>query len=69
MKRREYVTSYCNHAHCVRTGKPVGHACHVLPPAALAAEMVGDYDGAAALLSAEWRTNVVVEHRGLRVRP
>ncbi len=41
-KDATYVTSYCNHPHRLRDGKPVGHECHILPPNALLAERSGD---------------------------
>jgi hypothetical protein len=34
-----YVTTYCNHAHDIKTGKPINHECYVLPPRAIALEM------------------------------
>lgn len=37
-----YVTTYCNFAHRLADGKPIEHECHILPPAALRAEMQGD---------------------------
>jgi hypothetical protein len=39
-----YCTSYCNHGHDTATGKPVNHACYVLPPKAIALEQAGDYN-------------------------
>jgi len=45
-----YCTTYCNHAHRLSDGKPVGHECYVLPPAALQAEREGDYERAITLL-------------------
>ena len=47
---RPYLTSYCNQPHDLSTGKPIGHGCHVIPPAALAAERQGDYEGAIELI-------------------
>lgn len=47
---RYYCTSYCNHPHRVRDGYPIGHECYILPPAALRAEIAGDYDTANGLL-------------------
>lgn len=43
-------TSYCNQAHHLRTGRPVGHECYVLPPSALAAEQAGDLDLASRIM-------------------
>jgi hypothetical protein len=48
-----YCTTYCNQGHRVSDGKPVNHECRILPPAALVAEINGDYETAIALLSAE----------------
>jgi hypothetical protein len=45
-----YATSYCNHGHYVLTGKPVNHECRVIPPAALQAEMAGNYAEAIELM-------------------
>jgi len=57
-----YCTSYCNHGHRVDDGVPVEHECYVLPPAALAAEMEGDYERAQFLLAG---TNKRA-HRGVK---
>jgi hypothetical protein len=46
-----YCTSYCNHGHDTRTGKPVGHECRVIPPAAIQAERDGNYELAIEILS------------------
>jgi hypothetical protein len=47
---RLYCSTYCNRGHVVRTGRPVGHECRVLPPAALAAEIAGDFAEAVRIL-------------------
>lgn len=47
-----YVTTRCNFAHRLSDGKPIAHECDVIPPAALAAEMEGDYDRAIDLIQA-----------------
>lgn len=47
-----YATTYCNFAHRVHDGKPVNHECAILPPAALRAEMNGDYTKAIDLIQA-----------------
>ena len=47
-----YCTSYCNFGHRVRTGRPVGHECYVLPPAMLRAERDGDIERANKILHA-----------------
>jgi hypothetical protein len=45
-----YCTSYCNQGHNMANGKPVGHECVVVPPAALAAERDGDTTEALRIL-------------------
>lgn len=47
-----YCTSYCNHGHDMRTGKPVRHACYILPPRALELERDGFIDDAIDVLRA-----------------
>lgn len=42
-----YVTSFCNFAHDLDTGRPIGHECYVIPPALLRGEMAGKIDHAA----------------------
>jgi len=49
---RLYVTTFCNRAHDIETGRPVGHECYVLPPAAISAERAGDDERAVKML--EW---------------
>lgn len=45
-----YVTTFCNCAHRVSDGKPVNHACYIIPPAALEAERSGDTKKAIGLI-------------------
>jgi hypothetical protein len=45
-----HFSSYCNFGHDVKTGRPVGHECYILPPAALKAERAGDEDKANRIL-------------------
>ena len=45
-----YVSTFCNFAHNKKTGRPIGHECVIIPPAALKAEMAGDYDKANAIM-------------------
>jgi len=59
-----YVTTYCNQAHCLRTGKPVGHWCYVLPPKALELERQGKCTEAIELLQST--ANARSEHKGLK---
>ena len=42
MKRSWYVTTFCNRAHWLHTGRPVGHACYILQPRKLQAEANGE---------------------------
>jgi len=46
-----YVTTYCNCAHRIIDGQPIGHNCFVLPPGALIAERDGDFPKAKELLN------------------
>ena len=48
-----YVTTYCNFAHCLRTGNPINHECRHIPVAALRAEIDGDFEEAIRLMSGE----------------
>lgn len=41
-----YLTTYCNRWHEIERGRPIGHECHVLPPAAIRAEMRGEFEEA-----------------------
>jgi hypothetical protein len=34
-----YCTTFCNFAHDLKTGRPVGHECYILPPKDLRREM------------------------------
>jgi hypothetical protein len=44
-----YVTSFCNFAHSLKTGRPIGHECYILPPKGLQAERDGRIDDAIEL--------------------
>lgn len=46
-----YVTTYCNHPHRRSNGYPLNHECHVLPPAALDAEVRGDFGRSIEIIS------------------
>lgn len=59
-----FCTSYCNQGHYVASGLPVEHECLVIPPAALAAEMAGDFETACMLLQRAPR--VIVQGRTKR---
>jgi hypothetical protein len=41
MKDSYYVTTFCNKAHSLKTGRPVNHECHQLPIRALEHEAAG----------------------------
>lgn len=58
-----YVTSYCNHPHCARTGKPVRHGCYILPPHAIALERAGVVDAAIDVIAA---SKPLRPHSGVR---
>lgn len=58
-----FTTTFCNQAHYVQDGLPLGHECYVLPPAMLRAERDGDYAAAGEALTA-WTHRRT--HRGLR---
>ena len=58
-----YCTSYCNQGHRLSDGKPVNHACNVLPPEALQLERDDDIDGAFKLLLA---ASPMPMHRGVK---
>jgi hypothetical protein len=47
-----YVSTYCNFAHDIATGRPMNHECVVIPSAALQAEMDGDFDKAIEIMKA-----------------
>jgi hypothetical protein len=61
-----YVSTYCNFAHDVATGKPIEHECRVIPPAALKLEMEGDYAGAQSILA---DTPARYMRRGMKRKP
>lgn len=46
-----FVTTFCNCAHRLIDGQPIGHNCFVLPPAALVTERDGNYPKARELLN------------------
>ena len=48
-----YTTSYCNQGHRMKNGRPVGHECRVIPPAALRAERAGDYERAIEIMESK----------------
>lgn len=45
-----YVTTFCNFAHNVKTGRPIAHECYILPPDMLRAERSGQYALACRIL-------------------
>lgn len=58
-ERLIYCTSYCNFGHDLRTGRPIGHECHIIPPSALQAERDGDYAKAIEIMEAKAPLRVV----------
>lgn len=46
-----YLTSYCNHVHCLSNGAPIDHECFMLPVEALEAERRGDCVEASNIIS------------------
>lgn len=42
-KNATYCTSYCNHPHDLKDGKPIAHNCLILKPEALALEREGKF--------------------------
>lgn len=63
MKDTFYVTTFCNHAHRLADGKPIGHECYVLPTAALHAERAGKI-GVAVEELGKWKKRK--KHRGVK---
>lgn len=45
-----YVSTYCNFAHSMTTGKPIKHECRHIPPAALRLERMDLYHQAIAIM-------------------
>jgi hypothetical protein len=37
-----YVTTFCNFAHSLKTGRPIDHECYIIPPKLLKMEMEED---------------------------
>ncbi len=60
-----YCTTYCNKGHRTKDGKPVDHNCYVLPPMALWAERMGDYELAKEVIR---DAGTLREHRGVKAK-
>jgi hypothetical protein len=60
--RALYTTAFCNRAHRLRDGKPVGHECYVLDPAKLRLESEHGAGAVEGSIVREPRTL----HRGVR---
>jgi hypothetical protein len=45
-----YISTYCNFPHSMATGKPIGHKCRHIPPAALRLEREGLFADAIAVM-------------------
>ena len=58
-----YCSTYCNQGHCLNTGRPVNHACVVIPPEALAAERRDNFDLAIDIIT---KASPLKPHRGLK---
>jgi hypothetical protein len=58
-----YVTTYCNHPHDIKTGKPINHECYVLPPLAIALEMKDRIPEAIDVIQ---RAKPLRVHRGIK---
>lgn len=56
-----YTSTYCNQGHYMDTGRPIGHECRIIPPAALRAERDGDFEKAIEIMNAS--PKVVVRGR------
>lgn len=48
-----HCSTYCNFWHRVRDGKPIEHECRIISPAALKAEMYGNYKLAIELMQSK----------------
>jgi hypothetical protein len=48
--KNSYMSTYCNFAHSTVTGKPIGHECRHIPPAALRLESEGLFTEAIAIM-------------------
>jgi hypothetical protein len=49
--RKFYVTTFCNFAHDVETGRPIGHECYILNTRVLREEADHGAEAALALLA------------------
>jgi hypothetical protein len=54
-----YCTSFCNHGHSLKNGRPIAHECYVLPVEALRAEYEGDTDKAIRILQEQGKGPIV----------
>jgi hypothetical protein len=61
-----YCTTFCNFHHRVRDGKPMEHECYILPPAALRAEIAGDYVTSIEILMVELPHRRRIMRRGVK---
>jgi hypothetical protein len=66
-----WCTSFCNFGHRMHDGKPVAHACYVIPPEALALERDGFTERAIEVIQAAKKYRAFGElslmpHRGVR---
>jgi hypothetical protein len=68
-ERAVYATSFCNFGHDLRTGRPIGHECEILPPAALRAEREGDVPRAIEIMEQHRRRYGRRYVRGRALKP
>ena len=60
-----YVTTFCNFAHRLKDGRPIGHECYVLNPKVLRREAEAGAEAALEMVRAgePLRTDVIVKGR------
>lgn len=63
-----YMTTFCNFAHSLKTGIPIGHECYIIPPELLKAEMENDNFEETRKIWAPWHSlgNMRKLHRGIK---
>ena len=59
-----FVTSFCNFPHSLKTGRPIGHECYILPVKGLWAERDGRFDEAQNIFAEQRGSRVAVRGRG-----
>jgi len=62
-----YVTTFCNFAHCTKTGKPINHECYVIPPRLLRAEMeLNDWEEIRSIWESWHKYKTRKLHKGIK---